>query len=93
MLDVPGHTAGHVAYWREADRSLILGDVLFGMNPLTGLRHCASRRTSSRSTPRRTASRRASWPRWSRRWSASGTARRERDTKRFTDFIAGLPRD
>jgi hydroxyacylglutathione hydrolase len=29
---VPGHSAGHVAYWREADRTLICGDVLFNLS-------------------------------------------------------------
>ncbi len=38
MLDVPGHSIGHVAYWRESDRVLILGDVLNGMNLMTGIR-------------------------------------------------------
>jgi glyoxylase-like metal-dependent hydrolase (beta-lactamase superfamily II) len=37
VLEVPGHSAGHVAYWRESDRALILGDVLNGMNLLTAL--------------------------------------------------------
>lgn len=36
VLDVPGHSAGHLAYWRGSDRVLILGDVLFGLHPLTG---------------------------------------------------------
>lgn len=36
VLDTPGHSAGHVAYWRESDRVLILGDVLFGLHPATG---------------------------------------------------------
>jgi len=31
VLDVPGHSPGHVAYWREADRTLICGDVLFNI--------------------------------------------------------------
>ena len=35
VLDVPGHSPGHVAYWRESDRVLIAGDVMNGMN----LRH------------------------------------------------------
>src|SRR4051794_41072715 len=35
VLDVPGHSAGHVAYWREADRLLIAGDVFFNLNLLT----------------------------------------------------------
>jgi glyoxylase-like metal-dependent hydrolase (beta-lactamase superfamily II) len=37
VLDVPGHSPGHIAYWRESDRSLVMGDVLFGLNPYTGL--------------------------------------------------------
>jgi len=37
VIDTPGHSAGHVAYWRASDRVLILGDVLFGCNPLTGI--------------------------------------------------------
>jgi hydroxyacylglutathione hydrolase len=38
VLEVPGHSRGHVAYWRESDRVLILGDVLNGMNVMTGIR-------------------------------------------------------
>jgi glyoxylase-like metal-dependent hydrolase (beta-lactamase superfamily II) len=38
VLDVPGHSAGHVAFWRESDRVLVLGDVLNNMNILTGRR-------------------------------------------------------
>ena len=38
VLDVPGHSAGHVAYWRESDRVLVAGDVLNNMNVLTGIR-------------------------------------------------------
>ena len=36
VLEVPGHSAGHVAYWREGDRVLILGDVLNNVDPRTG---------------------------------------------------------
>ena len=36
VLESPGHSVGHVAYWRESDRVLILGDVLNGMNLITG---------------------------------------------------------
>jgi hydroxyacylglutathione hydrolase len=35
IVEVPGHAPGHVAFWRESDRLLILGDVLNGMNLLT----------------------------------------------------------
>jgi glyoxylase-like metal-dependent hydrolase (beta-lactamase superfamily II) len=37
VLDVPGHSPGHVAYWRESDRTLIVGDVYFNLHPLTGI--------------------------------------------------------
>ncbi len=37
VLDSPGHSAGHIALWREGDRTLICGDVLFGCHPLTGI--------------------------------------------------------
>lgn len=36
VLETPGHTPGHVSFWRESDRVLIAGDVLLGINPRTG---------------------------------------------------------
>ncbi|HEY1013574.1 MAG TPA: MBL fold metallo-hydrolase [Herpetosiphonaceae bacterium] len=36
VVDAPGHSPGHVAFWRERDRVLILGDVLTNMSLLTG---------------------------------------------------------
>lgn len=35
VLDTPGHSPGHVSFWREADGILICGDVFFGMQPFT----------------------------------------------------------
>ena len=35
VLDTPGHSPGHVSFWREADRTLICGDVFFNMHLLT----------------------------------------------------------
>jgi glyoxylase-like metal-dependent hydrolase (beta-lactamase superfamily II) len=37
VLEVPGHSAGHVALWRESDRVLVAGDVFNTANPFTGL--------------------------------------------------------
>jgi hydroxyacylglutathione hydrolase len=34
VLDTPGHAPGHVSYWRESDRVLICGDVMWGWNAL-----------------------------------------------------------
>ena len=38
VLETPGHCAGHVSYWRAADRVLVLGDVLANFSPPAGLR-------------------------------------------------------
>ncbi len=35
VLETPGHSDGHVAFWRERDRTLVLGDVFFNMHVLT----------------------------------------------------------
>ena len=35
VLDTPGHSPGHVSFWRERDRTLICGDVFFNMHLLT----------------------------------------------------------
>jgi glyoxylase-like metal-dependent hydrolase (beta-lactamase superfamily II) len=37
VIDTPGHTAGHVSFWREPDRVLVLGDVMAHAVPPTGL--------------------------------------------------------
>jgi hydroxyacylglutathione hydrolase len=37
VLDVPGHSVGHVAYWREADRTLICGDVFTNIDAITDI--------------------------------------------------------
>ncbi|MGH2954470.1 MAG: MBL fold metallo-hydrolase [Solirubrobacterales bacterium] len=36
VLDTPGHSAGHVVFWRESDRVLVIGDVLVNMDQLLG---------------------------------------------------------
>ena len=34
VLDVPGHSPGHIALWRESDRTLVCGDVFFNVPSL-----------------------------------------------------------
>lgn len=36
VLETPGHSPGLISLWREADRTLVAADVLFGQHPLTG---------------------------------------------------------
>jgi glyoxylase-like metal-dependent hydrolase (beta-lactamase superfamily II) len=35
VIDSPGHSPGHLAYWRASDRTLVCGDVWFNLHPLT----------------------------------------------------------
>ncbi len=37
VIESPGHTAGHVSFWRESDGVLVLGDVLANLNIWTGI--------------------------------------------------------
>ena len=37
VIDAPGHSAGHVVFWRESDGVLVIGDVLNNMDVMTGL--------------------------------------------------------
>ena len=89
---VPGHSAGHVAFWRESDRVLIAGDVLNSADPFTGIPGLrAARRLLHPRPGRRTAARPSASASSSRSSSCSATARRYRDTKKFVDFCAALP--
>ena len=37
VIETPGHTAGHISFWREHDRVLVLGDVLANIHIWCGL--------------------------------------------------------
>ncbi len=37
VLETPGHSVGHVSFWRESDRVLIVGDVLGNVNLIAGI--------------------------------------------------------
>ncbi|MDX6638834.1 MAG: hydroxyacylglutathione hydrolase [Solirubrobacterales bacterium] len=37
VIDVPGHSAGHIAFWRAADGVLVAGDVVNNMDIWTGI--------------------------------------------------------
>jgi hydroxyacylglutathione hydrolase len=91
VLDVPGHSPGHVAFWREHDGVLILGDVINNMNIVTGMpglheppHFVAADPEENRRSARRLA---ALEP----KLMLFGHGRRLRDTRRFTDFVAELP--
>jgi hydroxyacylglutathione hydrolase len=90
VIDVPGHSAGHVAFWRESDRVLILGDVLTNIDQLTGLPGLHEPKPYL--TPDPEENRRSA-----RKLAALepgvvlfGHGAPLRNTKKFVDFVAGL---
>jgi hydroxyacylglutathione hydrolase len=91
VLDVPGHSRGHVAYWRERDRVLICGDVLNNMNVFTGtpgLHEPPELFTVDVARNRESARRLATLE---PELVLFGHGAPLRDTQRFVDFIAGIP--
>lgn len=92
VLDAPGHSPGHVAYWRESDRVLILGDVVFGLNPLTGLRQLREPPEFFTADPAQNRESARKLAALEPALVCFGHGPSERDTKRFTDFVAGLAR-
>ena len=90
VLDTPGHSAGHVSYWRESDRTLILGDVLNSMDPLLaipGLREPKTFFTPDPGRNRRSAKRLGELEPL---LVLFGHGPPVRDTRKFVDFCAAL---
>jgi hydroxyacylglutathione hydrolase len=91
VLEVPGHSAGHLAFWRDSDRVLILGDVLTNIDVLTGIPGLHEPKPYLTPDPVRN------------RVSAKRLAGLEpdlvlfghgaplRDTRKFVDFVEALP--
>jgi len=93
VLDAPGHSPGQVAYWRESDRLLILGDVLNGMNLITskaGLHEPPVGFTIDPAQNRESARKLA---RLEPELVCFGHGRPWRDMDSFQAFVAGLPND
>jgi hydroxyacylglutathione hydrolase len=91
VLETPGHSPGHVAYWRESDRTLICGDVLFNLSLPTlrpGLREPYRTFTPdparNRDSARRLAELRPELVLF-------GHGPPLRDTEQFVRFVEGLP--
>ena len=91
VLEAPGHTPGSLAFWREADRVLVIGDVLFHRNPITrrpGLMEPFATVTHdvlrNRASARKLAALQPSLV-------CFGHGRELRDPRHFADFIASLP--
>lgn len=91
VIDVPGHSPGHVAFWREADRTLIGGDVFFNFDLKTtryGLRQPPSLFNSDTALNRRSERRIAELD---PAVLTFGHGPPLRDPAAIRAFVAGLP--
>jgi hydroxyacylglutathione hydrolase len=91
VLDVPGHSAGHLAFWREGDRVLILGDVLANIDQLTGIPGLHEPKPYLTPDPeqnRRSARRLAELE---PKLVLFGHGKALRNTRKFVDFVEALP--
>ena len=91
VIETPGHSAGHVVFFRESDRVLVIGDVLNSADPLTlipGLREprpffspdpAENRRSAKKVVPLEPEV------------VLFGHGPPLRDTRKFVDFVNGLP--
>jgi hydroxyacylglutathione hydrolase len=93
VLDTPGHSPGHVSFWREADRTLICGDVFFNMHLLTtipGLRQPPHLFTTDPAENRRSERRLAALEP-SNAGFGHGPVLRGDAAQRLRDFVQSLP--
>ena len=91
VIETPGHSAGHVVYWRESDRVLIIGDVLTNMDQLTGrpgLREPKTYLTPDSVQNRRSAKRLA---KLEPELVLFGHGKPLSDPLKFVDFVEALP--
>ncbi len=91
VIETPGHSAGHVVYWRESDRVLIIGDVLFNVDLTTGVR--GLREPKPYGTPDPPENRRSARKLLplEPKLTLFGHGAPLRDTRKLVDFIEALP--
>ncbi len=91
VLETPGHSAGHVSFWRESDRTLIVGDVLGNMHFITGMPglHLPPDMFTPDPAPNRESARRLAELRPA--LACFGHGAPLRDPGKLADFVARLP--
>ena len=91
VIDVPGHSAGHVAFWRESDGVLVLGDVLNSADVYTAAPRPPHAQGLLHPRPRREPPLGAQARPLEPKLVLFGHGPPVRDTKKFVDFVNGLP--
>ena len=91
VIETPGHSAGHVVFWREDDGVLVIGDVLNGADVYTGIPGLKEPRDYFSPDPaenRRSAKKLAALE---PKLVLFGHGPPLRDTKKFVEFVEALP--
>jgi glyoxylase-like metal-dependent hydrolase (beta-lactamase superfamily II) len=91
VLETPGHSPGHVAYWREADGVLILGDVLNNVNVMTGIPGLHEPPEAFTRDPARNRESARRLAKLRPRVTCFGHGAPLRDPGKLADFVARLP--
>ena len=91
VIEVPGHSAGHVAFWRESDRVLILGDVLANMDQYTGIPGLNEPKPTLTPDPARNRDSARRLAALEPELCLFGHGAPLRDPKKLSDFVAKLP--
>jgi hydroxyacylglutathione hydrolase len=91
VIDVPGHSAGHVAYWRESDRVLVIGDVLTNVDVLTGRTGLHEPKPNFTADPRTNRESARKLAPLEPKLVLFGHGPPLRDPKKFVDFVTSLP--
>ena len=93
VLHVPGHSAGHVAYWRESDRTLVAGDVMTNVNMHTGRTQLNEPQRIFTPDPARNRESARRLAELEPSLVCFGHGRPLRDPRKISEFVAKLPRD
>ena len=91
VLEVPGHSPGHLAYWREADRTLLLGDVLNNMDVATGIPGLREPKRAFTPDPARNRESARRLAELEPALVCFGHGAPLRDTRKFVEFVRALP--
>ena len=90
VIDAPGHSAGHVVFWRESDRVLILGDVLSDMDQYTGIPGLKLPKDALTPDPARNRESAKKLADLEPNLVCFGHGAPLRDTRKFVDFVNSL---
>ena len=91
VLDTPGHSAGHVSFWRQSDRVLICGDVLSSQDPLTSIPGLTEPKPFLTPDPARNRESARRFADLAPELVLFGHGAPLRNTAKFVDFVDGLP--